>query len=162
MAGAAGKRRLPHSRHAADHDPRGRCCHRHDKSDIATGNTGWCVGSNHSSFAPQYPYIYTDLSTLLPKEEIDDFVPANIASSTLDGKLVILPRAQFDVSALYYQNSVYEDDAKKAALKDKYGDDLAPPDTWQQVTHRAIFFASPPDFYGTQYAGKEEAINVRF
>lgn len=132
------------------------------KSDIATGNITWCVGSNHSSFAPQYPDIYTDLSALLPKEEVDAFVPANIASSTLDGKLVMLPRAQFDVSALYYQKSLYEDDAKKAAFKEKYGYDLAPPDTWQQVADQAIFFANPPDFYGTQYAGKEEAINGRF
>ena len=61
------------------------------KSDIATGNNSWCVGSNHSSFAPQYPDIYTDLSALLPKEEIDAFVPANIKASTLDGKLVMLP-----------------------------------------------------------------------
>lgn len=132
------------------------------KSDIATGNITWCVGSNHSSFAPQYPDIYTDLNALLPKEEIDAFVPANIASSTLGGKLVMLPRAQFDVSALYYQKSLYQDDAKKAAFKEKYGYDLAPPDTWQQVTDQATFFSSPPDFYGTQYAGKEEAINGRF
>lgn len=132
------------------------------KSDIATGNITWCVGSNHSSFAPQYPDIYTDLSALLPKEEIDAFVPANISSSTLDGKLVMLPRAQFDVSALYYQKSLYQDDAKKAAFKEKYGYDLAPPDTWQQVTDQATFFSNPPDFYGTQYAGKEEAINGRF
>lgn len=132
------------------------------KSDIATGNITWCVGSNHSSFAPQYPDIYTDLNALLPKEEIDAFVPANIASSTLGGKLVMLPRAQFDVSALYYQKSLYQDDAKKAAFKEKYGYDLTPPDTWQQVTDQATFFSSPPDFYGTQYAGKEEAINGRF
>jgi multiple sugar transport system substrate-binding protein len=132
------------------------------KSDIATGNITWCVGSNHSSFAPQYPDIYTDLAALLPKEEVDAFVPANIAASTLGGKLVMLPRAQFDVSALYYQKSLYQDDAKKAAFKEKYGYDLAPPDTWQQVTDQATFFASPPDFYGTQYAGKEEAINGRF
>ncbi|MCJ8052877.1 sugar ABC transporter substrate-binding protein [Shinella curvata] len=132
------------------------------KSDIATGNITWCVGSNHSSFAPQYPDIYADLNGLLSKEEIDAFVPANIASSTLGGKLVMLPRAQFDVSALYYQKSLYQDDAKKAAFKEKYGYDLAPPDTWQQVTDQATFFSSPPDFYGTQYAGKEEAINGRF
>ncbi|MCM2400649.1 sugar ABC transporter substrate-binding protein [Rhizobium sp. S153] len=132
------------------------------KSDIATGNISWCVGSNHSSFAPQYPDIYTDLSALLPKEEIDAFVPANIKASTLDGKLVMLPRAQFDVSALYYQKSLYQDEAKQKAFKEKYGYDLAPPDTWQQVTDQAIFFSSPPDFYGTQFAGKEEAINGRF
>src|SRR4051812_19464975 len=71
------------------------------KSDIASGSINWCVASNHSSFAPQYPDIYTDLAQLLPREEIDAFVPANIKASTLDGKLVMLPRAQFDVSALY-------------------------------------------------------------
>lgn len=132
------------------------------KSDIATGNITWCVGSNHSSFAPQYPDIYTDLGALLPKEEIDAFVQSTISASTLGGKLVMLPRAQFDVSALYYQKSLYEDDAKKTAFKEKFGYDLAPPDTWQQVTDQATFFANPPDFYGTQYAGKEEAINGRF
>ena len=87
------------------------------KSDIATGTISWCVGSNHSSFAPQYPDIYTDLAALLPQAEIDAFVDATIAASTLNGKLVMLPRAQFDVSALYYQKGLYADDAKKTAYK---------------------------------------------
>ncbi|TIO84031.1 MAG: extracellular solute-binding protein, partial [Mesorhizobium sp.] len=132
------------------------------KSDIASNSITWCVGSNHTSFAPQYPGIYTDLAKLLPKEEIDAFVPANIAAGTLDGKLVMLPRAQFDVSALYYQKSLYQDEAKKKAYKEKYGEELAPPDTFDEMAQQAEFFASPPDFYGTQYAGKEEAINGRF
>ncbi|MDR3375751.1 MAG: sugar ABC transporter substrate-binding protein [Ancalomicrobiaceae bacterium] len=132
------------------------------KSDIATGSIGWCVGSNHSSFAPQYPDLYTDLSKLLPKDEIEAFVPANIKAGTLKGKLIILPRAQFDVSALYYQKSLYQDDAKKKAFKEKFGYELTPPDTWQQVADQATFFANPPTFYGTQFAGKEEAINGRF
>jgi multiple sugar transport system substrate-binding protein len=132
------------------------------KSDIASGTINWCVGSNHSSFAPQYPDIYTDLSKLLPQSEIDAFVQANIMASTLDGKLVMLPRAQFDVSALYYQKSLYADEAKKAAFKAKYGRDLTPPDTWADLADQAEFFASPPDFYGTQFAGKEEAINGRY
>jgi multiple sugar transport system substrate-binding protein len=132
------------------------------KSDIATGNISWCVGSNHSSFAPQYPDIYTDLTALLPKEEVAAFVPSVIKSATLGGKLVMLPRAQFDVSALYYQKSLYQDEAKKKAFKEKYGYDLTPPDTWKQVSDQAAFFSHPPDFYGTQFAGKEEAINGRF
>jgi multiple sugar transport system substrate-binding protein len=132
------------------------------KSDIAVGAINWCVGSNHSSFAPQYPGIYADLNGLLPQEEIDAFVDANIGASTLDGKLVMLPRAQFDVSAMYYQKSIFADEANKAAFKEKYGYDLTPPDTWQQVADQAKFFANPPEFYGTQYAGKEEAINGRF
>lgn len=132
------------------------------KSDIASGTINWCVGSNHTSFAPQYPDLYTDLTPLIPADEIAKFVPANIAAATVAGKLVMLPRAQFDVSALYYQKSLYTDDKKKADFKAKYGYDLAPPATWSQVTDQAIFFASPPNFYGTQFAGKEEAINGRF
>ena len=99
---------------------------------------------------------------MLPKEEIEGFVPSVIKASTLNDKLVMLPRAQFDVSALYYQKSLYEDDAKKAAFKEKYGYDLAPPKTWKEVSDQAVFFADPPNFYGTQFAGKEEAINGRF
>ncbi|WP_417417767.1 ABC transporter substrate-binding protein [Hoeflea sp.] len=132
------------------------------KSDIAVGAINWCVGSNHSSFAPQYPGIYTDLNALLPASELDAFVDANISASTLDGKLVMLPRAQFDVSAMYYQKSLFGDEDNKARFKEKYGYELTPPDTWEQVTDQAMFFANPPDFYGTQYAGKEEAINGRF
>lgn len=132
------------------------------KSDIASGSINWCVGSNHSSFAPQYPTLYADLNGLLPLGEIEGFVPSVIKASTLNDKLIMLPRAQFDVSALYYQKSLYEDDAKKAAFKEKYGYDLAPPKTWKEVSDQAVFFADPPNFYGTQFAGKEEAINGRF
>ncbi|MBB2973375.1 sugar ABC transporter substrate-binding protein [Mesorhizobium sp. RMAD-H1] len=132
------------------------------KSDIAANSLNWCVGSNHSSFAPQYPGIYTDLTPYVPKEEIAAFVPSVIKAATLDGKLVMLPRAQFDVSALYYQKSLYEDEAKKKAYKEKYGHDLTPPDSWDEVTKQAEFFSNPPSFYGTQFAGKEEAINGRF
>jgi multiple sugar transport system substrate-binding protein len=132
------------------------------KADIAAGTTSWCVGSNHSSFAPQYPDLFTDLTPLVPADVIAQFVPANIAAATLNGKLTMLPRAQFDVSALYYQKSLYTDPAKAEAFKAKYGYDLAVPETWDQFRDQAMFFADPPNFYGTQYAGKDEAINGRF
>ena len=132
------------------------------KSDMATGGITWCVGSNQSSFAPQYPELYTDLNKLLPAEEIGQFVDANIKSSTIDGKLIMLPRAQFDVSALYYQKSLFADEGNKAKFKEKYGYDLAPATTWAQVSDQAKFFSNPPNMYGTQFAGKEEAINGRF
>lgn len=132
------------------------------KSDIASGNVTWCVGWNHTSFAPQYTKLYTDLSKLLPADEIAKFVPANIKASTIGGKLEMLPRAQFDVSALYYQKSLYTDDKKKADFKAKYGYDLAPPKTWKEVTDQALFFSNPPNMYGFEFAGKEEAINGRF
>lgn len=132
------------------------------KADIAAGTTGWCVGSNHSSFASQYPSLFTDLTGLVPADSVAGFVGANITAATLDGKLVMLPRAQFDVSALYYQKSLYADPAKAEAFKAKFGYDLAVPETWDQVRDQAEFFAAPPNFYGTQFAGKDEAIVGRF
>ena len=132
------------------------------KSDMAAGTTSWCVGSNHSSFAPQYEGLYADLSGLVPAEEVAAFVPGVIKASTVGGELLMLPRAQFDVSVLYYLKSNYEDADKAAAFKTEYGYDLAVPETWQQVKDQAVFFADPPNFYGTQYAGKDEAIVGRF
>ncbi|NVK33465.1 MAG: sugar ABC transporter substrate-binding protein [Rhodobacteraceae bacterium] len=132
------------------------------KSDIAAGTTSWCVGSNHSSFASQYPSLYMDLSGLVPAETVAEFVPANIKAATLDGKLVMLPRGQFDVSALYYQKDLYEDADNQAKFKAEYGYDLAVPETWEQVSDQAVFFSDPPNRYGTQYAGKDEAIVGRF
>ncbi len=132
------------------------------KSDMAAGTTSWCVGSNHSSFAPQYEGLYVDLNAFVPAETVAEFVPGNINASTVGGELLMLPRAQFDVSVLYYLKSNYEDADKSAAFKEEYGYDLAVPETWDQVKDQAIFFADPPNFYGTQYAGKDEAIVGRF
>ena len=131
------------------------------KQDIAAGTLDWCVGSNHTSFAPQYGDIYADLSGLIKPEVLAEFVPLMIQHSTVNGRLVELPRHS-DVSNLFYQKSLYEDAAKQAAFKEKYGYDLAPPETWDQVKDQAIFFAAPPDFYGFQYVGKDEAVTGRF
>lgn len=132
------------------------------KSDMAAGTTKWCVGSNHSSFAPQYEGLYVDLNGLVADATIGEFVQGNINASTVGGELLMLPRAQFDVSVLYYLKSNYEDADKAAAFKAEYGYDLAVPNTWKEVKDQAIFFADPPNFYGTQYAGKDEAIVGRF
>ncbi len=131
------------------------------KQDIAAGTLDWCVGSNHTSFAPQYGEIYADLNDLIAPEVIADFVPLMITHSTVDGRLVQLPRHS-DVSNFFYQKSLFEDAEKQAAFKAKYGYDLAPPQTWAEVKDQAMFFSSPPDFYGFQFVGKDEAITGRF
>lgn len=131
------------------------------KQDIAAGTLDWCVGSNHTSFAPQYGDIYADLNGLIAPDVISAFVPLMIQHSTVDGRLVQLPRHS-DVSNFFYQKSLFADPEKQAAFKAKYGYDLAPPETWAQVKDQAIFFSNPPDFYGFQFVGKDEAITGRF
>jgi multiple sugar transport system substrate-binding protein len=131
------------------------------KQDIAAGTLNWCVGSNHTSFAPQYGNIYTDLNGLVPADVLADFVPLVLEHGTVGGRLVQLPRHS-DVSNLFYIRSLYEDADNKARFLAEYGYELAPPDTWAQVADQAKFFANPPDFFGTQFVGKDEAITGRF
>lgn len=131
------------------------------KQDIAAGNINYCVSSNHTSFAPQYGDIYADLEPLIDKETLAAYVPLTLQHGMVNGVLVQLPRHS-DVSNLFYKKSLFENEENKSKFKAEYGYDLAPPETWAQVKDQAIFFADPPNFYGTQYVGKDEAITGRF
>ncbi|AJY44807.1 ABC transporter substrate-binding protein [Martelella endophytica] len=131
------------------------------KQDIAAGDISWCVGSNHTSFAPQYGDLYIDLSEVIPQSELDKYVPGTLESAKVDGRLVQLPRVT-DVSNLYYRKSLYADPANQEAWKEKYGTDLAPPKTYDEFRDQVIFFADPPNLYGTAFAGKDEGMSGRF
>ncbi len=131
------------------------------KQDIAAGTLDWCVGSNHTSFAPQYGTIYIDLNGVIPDATLAEFQELALANSTVDGRLVQLPRHS-DISNLYYKKSLFADQGNKDRFKEKFGYDLAPPQTWGQFKDQAIFFANAPEFFGTQYVGKDEAITGRF
>ena len=131
------------------------------KQDIAANTLDWCVGSNHTSFAPQYGGIYVDLRQHVDPAVLAEFTPLVLDHGTVGGRLVQLPRHS-DVSNLYFIASLYENEENKAAFMAEYGYELAPPETWVQVSDQAKFFADPPDFYGTQYVGKDEAITGRF
>ena len=128
------------------------------KSDIAAGTTSWCVGYNHTSFAPQYTTIYTDLNPLFSRSHKKGYVQALFKAGIVNGSLQMVPRAQFDVRALYYQKSLYEDKKNQKAFKKQYGYSLKPPKTWKQVADQSKFFSKLPNMYGTQFAGKDEAL----
>lgn len=131
------------------------------KQDIASGVINYCVFSNHTSFAPQYTAMTASLNDHISQDILDDFVPLLIEHATVDGELLQMPRHS-DISNLYYIKSLYEDAGNKERFKAEYGYDLAPPDTWVEAADQAKFFANPPSFYGTHFAGKDEAISGRF
>ncbi|PHR62044.1 MAG: sugar ABC transporter substrate-binding protein [Robiginitomaculum sp.] len=131
------------------------------KQDIAAGTLNWCVGSNHTSFAPQYGSIYIDLNGVIAEDVLAGFQTLALENSTVAGRLVQLPRHS-DISNLFYQKSLYEDQDNMDAFEAEYGYALTPPETWDQFRDQAMFFANAPTFYGTQYVGKDEAITGRF
>ncbi len=131
------------------------------KQDIASGSITWCLGSNHTSFAPQYGDLYIDLREFIPESELAKYVPGTLASGEVDGRLVQLPRVT-DVSNLYYRRSLYEDPDNQARYQEEFGVELAPPTTYEEFKQQVIFFADPPNLYGTAFAGKDEGMSGRF
>ncbi len=128
------------------------------KSDIAAGTTSWCVGSNHTSFAAQYTSIFTDLTPLISKKHLDGYMPSLLKAGIIKGNLQMVPRAQFDVRALYYKKSLYADKTNQANFQKEHGYALTLPKTWEDVKVQAIFFSKLDNIYGHQFAGKDEAI----
>ncbi|HEX3984236.1 MAG TPA: extracellular solute-binding protein [Acidisoma sp.] len=131
------------------------------KQDIASGSAKWCVGSNHTSFAPQYGNFYIDLKPYIPASVLSEYVPSAIRNSTVDGKLVQLPRVT-DISNIYYNKLIYDNPDIRTRYKAKFGKDLAPPTTFDEFKQQAIFLSSPPNVYGTAFPGKDEGLTGRF
>jgi multiple sugar transport system substrate-binding protein len=131
------------------------------KQDIASGQITYCLASNHTSFAPQYGDMYVDLKSLIPADELAKYVAGTLKSAEIDGKLIQLPRVT-DISNIYYRKSLYADPKNQAAYKAKYGKDLTTPQTYDDLKNQIIFFAAPPNLYGTAFAGKDEGATGRF
>jgi multiple sugar transport system substrate-binding protein len=131
------------------------------KQDIAARKINFCVGSNHTSFSPQYGDLYRDLRPLFPAAYLSQFNSRVLQHSVLGGALVQLPRHS-DVSALYYNKLLFNDPDNRARYKAKFGKELAPPQTWTEFSQQAQFFSNPPTVYGTQFPGKEEPLTGRF
>ena len=130
------------------------------KQDIASQHIDYCVSSNHTNFSAQYP-IFRDLKGLFPASYLAAFAPALLKQSEVKGTLVQIPRST-DIEALYYNKIAYADPANRDAYKKKFGQDLAPPKTFAEYTQQATFFTKAPNFYGTQFPGKDEALTGTF
>ena len=86
-----------------------------------------------------------------PDYNVDDFIPATIASYYNEDKssLIAYPY-KADCQIIFYRKDLMEDPEEQAAFKEKYGYDLAPATSWQMYFDIAEFFTRPDeDFYGT-------------
>ncbi len=130
------------------------------KSDIATGGLTWCVGSNHS---PSLRSIRTSIGPFRPHpfRGSGKFVPGR--NRRLDARRQARHAAAGAVRRLrsLFPEEPLRGRGEEDEFKAKYGYDLAPPDTWAQVSDQAEFFAAPPEFLRTSLR-QEEAINGRF
>jgi len=105
---------------------------------------GWVV--------PLTQYI-NDPNVADPNLNLDDFIPALLAVMTHNDEIYGFPWKP-DAMIYYYRKDLFEDEANKAAFKEKYGYDLAPAKTWEQYFDIAEFFTRPEEnLYGSLFMG---------
>ena len=117
--------------------------------DFAAGTVDYDVSWDHSSFFSQY--VKADglepLDNYFSPEDLSDFIPRLVDAGRRDGKLWVLPR-HFDISCTHYRTDL---GLSKA------------PETWDEFKAAALDITkNNPGVFGTQFAGKEEALSGRF
>ena len=133
---------------------------RYLKTNYAAGTTDFDVAWNHTSFQAQYTNFVEPLQNWFTEEELAPF--SALSSATIDGDLQYIPR-HADISAMHYRKDLFEDADLQAKFEEAYGYPLAPPATLQEMYDMSEFFVGEGVVqYGTQFAGKEEALNGRF
>jgi len=120
------------------------------KTDFAAGTVDYDVCWDHTSFFSQY--VKADalepLEGYFTEAELADFIPRILNAARTKGHLWQIPR-HFDVSCLHWRTDLMTE-------KDV-------PETWDQFKELAIKLTDPAKgIYGTQFAGKEEALTGRF
>jgi multiple sugar transport system substrate-binding protein len=116
--------------------------------DFAAGSVDYDVCWDHSSFFSQY--VKSDslepLDNYFSKEDLSDFIPRLVDAGKRDGTLWVIPR-HFDISCNHFRTDMVD----KA------------PETWDEFKQVALDISdSSKGIYGTQFAGKEEALSGRF
>ena len=135
---------------------------RHLKTNYGAGTVDFDVAWNHTSFMSQYTNFVEPLQDYFTPEELAAFSPSIIEAATIDGNLQLIPR-HADISALHYRTDLFGDADLQAKFEEAYGYPLAPPETLDQMYDMSEFFVGEGVVkYGTQFAGKEEALAGRF
>ena len=117
--------------------------------DFAAGTVDYDVCWDHSSFFSQYVKVegLEPLDDYFSAEDLADFIPRLVDAARRDGKLWVMPR-HFDISCNHYRTDL-------GIAK--------PPETWDEFKQISLDITKDnPGIFGTQFAGKEEALSGRF
>jgi ABC-type glycerol-3-phosphate transport system substrate-binding protein len=120
-------------------------------AEIASGTSNYDVATIDVVWNAAFADHVEDLSDLFTDEVKADLPPALLADANVGGKMMGMP-AWANVEIVFYRKDLFEDEANKAAFKEEYGYDLAPPATWQQWRDMAKFFTKD-SMYGTDVKG---------
>ena len=110
-----------------------------DAYDMVVGDSQWLGAGSTGGH-------YVDLTDFFKKHKVADIMaPATVKSyAEYDGKYWAIP-VEGDATGWAYRKDWFEDPKEMSAFKAKYGYDLAPPKTWDQLRDIAEFFHRPDE-----------------
>ena len=97
-----------------------------------------------------------DLTPYLGASVIDDVVNHELFTRP-DGAFLGAPQ-YYNFPVTLYRADLFSDPGEQAAFKAKYGRDLAPPTTPDELVDIATFFNRPPEMYGTCLGGVDWSV----
>ena len=102
-----------------------------------------------------------DLRKLLPADLVDNILPKLREGAFFNDKLAAVPQ-YWNTQMYFYRKDLFGDAKNQADFKAKYGYDLAPPTTWDQLADIDEFFHRPPDLYGGWMSGVNWGIGLDY
>ena len=117
--------------------------------DMSAGTVDYDVCWDHSSFFSQYVKLdgLEPIDNWFSADDLKDFIPRLVDATKSNGHIWVMPR-HFDISCMHYRTDL---GIPKA------------PETWDEFKQTALLVTTAnPGIYGTQFAGKEEALSGRF
>jgi ABC-type glycerol-3-phosphate transport system substrate-binding protein len=113
------------------------------------------TGGGDDNLWVKYKAHVKDLSKLLPADQVDQLILKD--KFTYNGKLVGIPQ-YYNFPMLFYRKDLFNNPTEQANFKAKYGHDLAPPTSYDQMYQIAEFFNRPPNMYGFFVGGVDWSV----
>jgi multiple sugar transport system substrate-binding protein len=113
------------------------------------------VGGGDDNTWVKYKAQVKDLSKLLPADQLSQ---VNLLDKFKIGDRVIGIPQYYNFPMLFYRKDLFENPAEQAAFKAKYGRDLVPPTSYEDMYQVAQFFNRPPNLYGFFIGGVDWSI----
>ena len=127
-------------------------------AEVASGTSNYDVATIDVIWMAKFAEFAEPLDDLFTDEIKADLPPALLADAQVDGKFVGMP-GWANAEILFYRKDLFEVAAQQAAFEEKFGRDLAVPQTWEEFRDVAVFFTQDTnsdgtiDLYGTDVIG---------
>jgi ABC-type glycerol-3-phosphate transport system substrate-binding protein len=103
----------------------------------------------------KYKAHVKDLSKVLPADDLNQLILKD--KFTFNGKLVGIPQ-YYNFPMLFYRKDLFNNATEKANFKAKYGRELVPPTSYDDMLQVAEFFTRPPSMYGFFIGGVDWSV----